>query len=421
MPMTQPNMKSLSELTERQATGEFILVSGELEVHFFFQRGRVAWGTNSKYRHAFSRHLSHNCDLDQETFTEVLEICQQEKTPLGETLIKSGLATLQDVREALASQLMETLRCVAEIREAQTVFLPRKSFSDYDSTLTFSLESLVERVSTTADSDRQTSCAQDGLGCDVHAMFDELQAAVPEALWMELVSAEGTTSVPSSHANEVGRTLSPVLLDGGADFVAIHSPHGIVLGGVTAHNDETLWVGLGETATIGNSLSALSPMLSATLSTDLLASTSEYSQSSWKTCGEDSATLRGVCAAVEDTEEVLAAFTLDSSGRLLWACSRESLALDEFTERARPRFKAFEHPVLDEPARTGGQPLNASSSALRRSMVISDPQTWTYGCTNGYGARSCLWLLIDRSTSQGLGWAILTSLSRIAFSPEVSS
>ena len=76
----------LSDLVACEASGELICVSDKFEVHVYFQRGRIAWATDSTRPLAFTRYLLETAKIDPEIFREILESCRREKRPLGETL-----------------------------------------------------------------------------------------------------------------------------------------------------------------------------------------------------------------------------------------------------------------------------------------------------------------------------------------------
>jgi hypothetical protein len=58
---------------------------------------------------------------------------------------------------------------------------------------------------------------------------------------------------------------------------------------------------------------------------------------------------------------------------------------------------------------------NADASGVGfhfRSMVVAEPRLWCFGAELATPSRKTVWVLLDRGSSQGLGWAYLTSLSR---------
>jgi hypothetical protein len=401
---------SLEELAHERATGEFIVVSRELEVHVFFQQGRVAWGTSSVNRFAFSRHLFHSCSVDRETLRSLIQTCQQEHRPLGETLVSWGLATWEEVRSALASQLSETLQCISELEDAQTLFLPRSTFADYDTKLTFALDEIIEQVDVPANA-REVEELHLGSARDVFAMFEELKSDVPDSLWMELVTPEETTSAPSATSPAVGAALAPIFLDGHTDFVALRTGTGTILGGSIPGHGESLWAGLGKNATIGNALSALAPVLSADLSP--ASKPGQHARAPWTVVGTSEETLTRVRSSIEHADEVLAAFSLDDEGELQWACARESLPLIDIAQSAQRHARALDMDLVDSALDAYQDGDTTTFGYLSRSVVIADPRMWTYGSRHRHGSPGALWLCVDRSTSQGLGWAILTSLSRL--------
>ncbi len=412
------NLQSLEELAIAAATGEFIAVKGELEVHMFFQLGRMAWGTNSVKRYAFSSHLFQHCDVDKEAFTDLIETCRQEKQHLGETLVAWGLATQNQVREALASQLVETLLCLVEFDSAQTLFLPRSSFADYDAGLTFPVDEIISRAGFLGGGPRERAVSpnhrplEPAQSRQAESIYSDFKKNVPDANWMELLAEGETSATPKSHELRVATVLAPIFFARSADFVAIRSQHSAILGAAMPDKGETLWTGLGEGATIGNALAALSPVLSANVGHSRLHD--HEATAGWETSGHDEEVPADVRAGFEKTDEVLAVFALDDSGKLRWAAARSRLPISEVVEDARAWTAVLDMPLIGEVLSEGRAPGNSITSYANRSLVVASPALWVFGCNTREGSRSGLWLCMSRSATQGLGWALLSSLARIA-------
>ncbi|MBX3229611.1 MAG: sigma-54-dependent Fis family transcriptional regulator [Labilithrix sp.] len=120
-------------LSKEGASGELICASDTIEVHVYLQRGRIAWATDAAQPLAFTRYLLERAQIDVEVFREILESCRREKRPLGETLIAWGVATREEVRDALRHQIELALARIHESGPVESLFLKRTSqFSDYD-------------------------------------------------------------------------------------------------------------------------------------------------------------------------------------------------------------------------------------------------------------------------------------------------
>lgn len=136
--MTSP-LASLTEVAGTQKSGEFICVSPSREIHVFLQRGRVAWAIDSAHPYEFSKELRRRVSIDAQVFREVVESCRRDRLPLGETLVAWNIASLEEVRAALAHQVGLALASLDALQVASKVFLERGSFAHYDERLTFEL------------------------------------------------------------------------------------------------------------------------------------------------------------------------------------------------------------------------------------------------------------------------------------------
>jgi len=248
---SRPHIGELRRLTDSQANGEFIAVTDGLEIHIYLQQGRIAWGTSSAKRFAFVRHLFESCDIDESSFREVVEVCRQEGKPLGETLVEWGLATSEQVRGALRSQVLESLQDLASVERAQTLFLRRDRYSDYDERLTFRLDEVLSAIAP-----KQAEGTSKSSRDEARQLAERLRALVPEVLWIEVADPFGSQRVPET-APGVAAALAPATLGAGAGMAAIRAGVGTIVGVGLPWSDRTVWCGLGNDCTIGNVLAAL--------------------------------------------------------------------------------------------------------------------------------------------------------------------
>jgi hypothetical protein len=126
----------------RGSTGEFIAVVDACEVHVFLQKGRVAWAVDSDQPLAFVRAIKDRCHLDNDVLREVIFECRRDRRSIAETLVRWGLASKADVREAMAEHLRSTLKALVSAGEGACMFLERAHFLEYDEALCFSMVEL---------------------------------------------------------------------------------------------------------------------------------------------------------------------------------------------------------------------------------------------------------------------------------------
>lgn len=134
----------LVELLAGGESGELIFSAGRLEVHVLVTRGRIAWATDSAHPLELARRIRERRGLEADVLAEVVAECRTTRQPFGATLVAWGLATWEDVREALVHQIRTALGELAASAPGSVVFLARAGFADYDSQLTFGLDELVE-------------------------------------------------------------------------------------------------------------------------------------------------------------------------------------------------------------------------------------------------------------------------------------
>ncbi|MFC1612157.1 response regulator [Myxococcota bacterium] len=130
-----------------RSRGELIVQGDSLEVHVFFLDGSVVWATSSQAKHAFSRFLVERHGIDPAGITQVVELCRRTGGNIGETLIASKVATLEQVRDSLRSQIREALATLHDIASSHSVFLTRNT--QYSTDLCFQLEDVMPRSGTT--------------------------------------------------------------------------------------------------------------------------------------------------------------------------------------------------------------------------------------------------------------------------------
>jgi len=268
-------LDALRSVAERGCTGEFICASPTVEVHVYLQRGRIAWATDSEHPFVFTRQLQKTAQIDPESFRDILDSCRREKRPLGETLVSWGVATWDEVKDALRHQIELALDVLHHGGPAQTLFLDRtEQFAQYESGLTFDLAELLgDRDAAHAPSQgSEAPRPSDGSmsipegtrsvgpvslpsgGQHARRLLD----AVDGMLWAEHL--EGTTVIeaapePSERPRFAPEIVERTVLDG-AEVVALRAPEG-TLAGALLSSSSSLWCRLTPEATVGLAISAL--------------------------------------------------------------------------------------------------------------------------------------------------------------------
>lgn len=133
----------LKDLSSQGATGELILVDEPLEVHVYLMGGRVAWAYSSLSKGSFISHLSATCRLDRQTLKDIVEDCRRTGQPLGETLVRWGVASQEQVRNALKEQICDAFLTLKGLSRLKTLFI-RKRIA-YERQLTFDLGEVSDR------------------------------------------------------------------------------------------------------------------------------------------------------------------------------------------------------------------------------------------------------------------------------------
>lgn len=412
-------LETISELAARTVSGELICASDSAEVHVYFQRGRIAWATDSTRPLAFTRHLLETAQIDVEIFREILESCRREKRPLGETLIAWGVATREEVLLALRHQIQMALALVRDAQPMQTLFLNRSSqFSDYDAELTFSVdELLVARVSAPSAPPRRPAAAvrapRDPSAESSAAM--RLRASVDGVAWVETL--DGTTLVeavpePQPTTRLPARLVEQTLLDG-AELVALRMSK-TTIGGVALGGTGSLWCLATNGVTVGAIVTALESLATESLerrvpSTAGAVHGEAADRSCWSTGDGEPPAMRALTEFVERAPELHAAFVTTQSGAP-YGVGRSTTRPEELASLIARRASALaDRDVFDESAHAD---VDADGLSSRRTMCAESDVCLFAAEIVTEGRSRFVWLVLARSCSKGLGWGYLTSLGR---------
>lgn len=370
-------LAELHELAARRATGELVSSSARAETHVYLHRGRVAWAIDSRRPGRFAAHLESAAGVAPELLRELAEECRRGRLPFGETVVAWGIATPAQLRHALHKQIEETIGLLDD-ETARVLFLAR-DWSGYDGDLTFTVDELVRGSSPSAAAD----------------VVARVRASVDGLAWVELVeSGRAIAGEPASHELRTPLELIDATLSDGAEMVAVQSRSRCIVG---VHSSATcsLWCRLSDSGALGGALARLSAMFGP-LDRRSEPRGPRTSAAAWQ--HEDHGSALSVLREFSGrAHEILAALVADREGRVVAGIGFGDLELASCNDLIARRGRALV-PDRDGP--------DASTS----SMMTAEPSTWCFGST--LGPDRSLWLLLDRSNSQGLGWHYLTTLAR---------
>jgi hypothetical protein len=392
-----PPLHGFLELVSRRVSGEFVCVSPASELHFYLQAGRLAWATDSGLPFAFGRYLLEHTSMSKETFQEVLESCRRDRLPLGETLISWEVVTLDEIRAALRHQIDGALATLRRTARGRTIFLERqRQYATYDTRLTFDVEELLPRALP-----RQLLDSVPGSDGGETDVVRELRARVPEATWIELVTGDEVVEQdpPRDLPWVPDGLLARTALDG-AETVVLRTARGAITGAVIDGGRRSLWCGV----TIESKLGAVVSSLHA------LAGFNPSLPPASTAPGR--AAPRGTTALdrfLERAPEVLAVFVLDGDEAVMIA-GRADVDPESMLPKVRRRLPVLRLVPIEAPFE---EPSELEELGYRlRSAVTGEPEGWCFGAELGSDPERTAWVVTERRSAQGLGWAYLTSLVR---------
>lgn len=401
----QDALQALRRLAGDKATGELVCASGRAEVHVHFQEGRVAWATSSAARFAFTRYVLEQCDIDREAFKELVHECRREKKPLGETLIEWGVATEEQVRRALQRQVEDALETLREGGPAQTVFLQRgDGYRAYNQAFTFALEDVCERPSKGSSQQRMPRISSAPPPPSLRERLIELLEHEGGIRWVEH-HARGRVidRLPNGNGAAAIESLTGDLFATDTDFVALRGAVDNLIG-VDLGEVGSVWCGVDPQVVLGAMITALRERLR----TESIARLSMPggSMGAAKVSPDRGVSPQVLTEVIERTPALWGVALVDSDGQAHCLACREALDQDSIYARVR-HLSRFLRGARDVAAGADGDP-----TFPRASMMAASPAGWAFGGEFLDQTRRDLWLILDPSAGQGLGWAILTALLR---------
>jgi hypothetical protein len=383
-----PALERLRSLQTEEASGEFIAAAGDLEVHVFLQRGRVAWATSSRARQTFREYLSHECGVSQERITEALERCRELRANIGEALVALSIATAEQVKAALRAQVATALAQLQQSRVPHVLFLRReRAFASYDPQLTFALgEVLSPRPEAPGPSAPQVD------------LVPAAHRALPQLRWVEHVvdgalarrAPNGPSSgSPAWHAATIATGVQQVL---------IRQAGSLTLGVRLEGGRSSLWGRLDDGLAPGAAQEAFMAL-------------GEASPPPGEPRRRDGPpTSVGPCPAsaagrlqrllLEDSD--LSAVALTTPEAPPFVVGHAALGLEALqTQLARRKalLEVLGFEAEDDPVRS---PV----------LALAEPSGWWFALPVQAPARAHLWVLGQPALSTGLGFAVARSLAR---------
>jgi hypothetical protein len=309
----------------------------------------------------------------------VLEHCRATRAPLGETLVAWGAVHEADLRDALRAQVADALGSLARAADARTLFLRRgASANTYDPRFTFALH----EVASSDDDDPWAA---------TRARLTSMRAALPDLVWAAELGRAG------SHPHVwPARGLEPVCrraLEGGADFVALRTSDALVVGAALADASGSLWCGLPAAASLGTAVTAVSEQLARSIAMPIASAARAHTEPTLRAGTPSTAFTSLARDTLERFDEVWAIATVDPP-----TCC---LVTRSGTSRAEAAYVIEHHEWL----------LRTGDGNEPRTVALGLGESWWLGGrSNTAGVHT--WIALARSAAQGVGWALLTTLTR---------
>lgn len=404
-PMAERPLQAVRRLCSQGASGELIVVADDAEVHVYLQSGRLAWATSSRAPLVFSRELIAQADIDQESFRTLLDDCRKSRRPLGETLLSWGLASEEQVRSALESQLRDALQTLATGPGGSTLFLERtQAFAHYDRRFTFDGFELLDDLEQEGVRTLERPEAPES----VDACRDVLER-VPGAIWSSL-------KLPGKPAYTVGND-DPVSLpeaawqslERGVEIAIVRAGRGTAVGCASGIDGNPLWVGLDAEVGLGAALSALAMCLGRTTSAPSRPSamTAPVETTHASLCPECDGALRQLLSGTRELQAV----GVCEGGQPLHVVERRGL------DASAVLAHDLEHAPLLELGRSPAfqpRPGDLESYGFHfGTLALCVEASWHFLSEVTDGSGRLTWLWIDGLASQGLGWAMTSSVNRL--------
>ena len=412
-----PPLLALRNCCANKETGELVFVADVGELHVYIQAGRIAWATDSNARFAFSRHIVEQCDIDKATFKELIRDCQRLKKPLGEMLIQWEVATAAQVRDALQLQISAALRTLGGVRTAEMILL-KHSFRqhDYDPNFTFDFSDVRPMGAHFTSLPPAKQCSKKDTLRAGEEFVQHVATMVPDAHWVALMEKERLlcSAKGRSRPGTLPETLvQELFMPFGVDFVGVRSGLDTVFGFMLVQPEyQSLWCGFGALTTYGGGFTTLNNLLTAhgVLRQPKMDEQIAFGQIAFT--GSVPTQTHEVLADLLERPEFVGVFVFNRTV-LEGGVHREHVSIREIEELAN----CIGEIGNARPSQLGSVE-DESASAVRAlglddwSLVLGRGQLWYFGSHKLDSTGRMLWLCLDRRCAQGIGWALMASLTR---------
>ncbi|MFO0561987.1 MAG: hypothetical protein U0269_28500 [Polyangiales bacterium] len=390
-----PAIEALSQLATRGASGEFICRTAARETHVFLLKGRVAWAFDNHARSVFWKSLSASASVDQATQRAVIEECRRTGRSVADTIVEWGVATREQVFDALDEQVRASLEPMRAEPSAQHIFLERRQFAEREAPWTLDLLSFgLGQSSRSGRWALRSSVPPPRSEANEASEASETNAA--SAVRWDIPGVERVVEsdgVRSSSARIAGLARVAPLLDSSTDLVVAKTSERWIIG---ADNGGTRrWFAVAPAANLGAVFASLVQRglverTRAAPPTDTRATSSALAPRA----AQRYASQLGVVARYA---EVRAAFVLAQDGALLDVLDRSSTNHSESVARA-----ARVCTLLDDAAQPQDAAVILSAIAIRSDVLLLGARV---------GAESA-WIVVGPDATLGVAWTMLGSLLR---------
>jgi hypothetical protein len=218
------------------------------------------------------------------------------------------------------------------------------------------------------------------------------------------------------HPARVPGPLIQSTIGDGADFVAIRSAFGSIIGARLARPGRSIWCSLAAESTFGAAVSTLWSLSALQRWSDEDGPPSMSRGTAGWVAGDAALPAASeIQLVLERAREVLAAVVLSGGGQPITGIARGGLEAAECIGLLQKRAGIFGVPLFDGADDGPGVESDRRLATLGftfRTVVTGERGLWCFGAEIGAEPAQTLWILTQRSAAQGLGWACLSALGR---------
>ncbi len=413
MPAVKTPCERIHEIVENAGSGELICAGNNVEVHMYFQDGRIAWAIDSQRPRAFSRRIQELASIDSHTLREVVEECRRDRLPLGETLVSWGLSSWDAVRAALQHQIAHAMNALLGMKNGQTLFLDR-DYPHYNERLTFALEEVLPEVR--ADAAEGHTLITAALRGDRPAAT--IRRGVADAKWVEVLDEErAVDGDPPCPGQRTAIDLARQTLLDGASFVGLRGAHSSILGARGSAPTRSVWFGCAADACFGRILASLRGFMElGDINRADCPPTIRVVPPEVAMKGQDapeSELGRRLQSFMARAPAVRAVVVVRGSrgAHVRLAAARDGRAASMCEDLARRRLAVLTTAMPPDEVRVDQHSWREPDGAAK-TLITREECVWCFGVQLDAAGEYTLWFLLGRDQLPGLGFAYATSLAR---------